>query len=84
MRITKVFTRSVVAQMFYTHTLSHSRILARHHLHVAQLARPSGRTAALVCIFSLVARGSVLAWRLLAPVDELVALLACIAVCTMT
>ena len=76
MRVAKVLARPVMAEVLRVHALPCGRILARYHLHVAQLARPAGGARAMVRVFLLRAGGTVFARILRAPVDVLQALLA--------
>lgn len=69
MAVTDVLAGTVVAEPPLWYTLAQSRVLARDHLDVANLAGPSGRALALVLVALLQTCRLILAGRLGAPVD---------------
>lgn len=63
-----ILAGAVVAEILLQHALPYRGILARNHLHVADLAGPSRRAVALILVLHLHARGLVLARIIGAPV----------------
>lgn len=82
MTVAYVLAGAVVAEILFGHAFANCGVLARDHFHIAHLAGPSGRAVAVILVLVLHARCLILTRIVGAPVDVLVATLACVTVGT--
>lgn len=79
-----IFAGTIVAEILLQHALSYRGILARNHLHVANLAGPSRRAIAVILVLQLHARSLVLTRIIGAPVYIRIAMCTRVTIRTMT
>lgn len=84
MTVADILAATVVTEILLGHALPDGRVFAGDHLHVADLAGPTGRAVTVVLVLVLHARGLILTGIVRAPVNVLVASSPRVTIWTMT